>query len=67
VYERRLGSQRVMVALNMTGQPRSVKFRNHPQETVLSTYLDNCRSSRAEEIHLRADEGLLLRMPEDNS
>jgi alpha-glucosidase len=67
VYERRLGTQRVMVALNMTGQPRSVKFRNHPQETLLSTYLDNCCSSRAEEIHLRADEGLLLRMPEDNA
>ena len=54
-----------MVALNLTGQPRSVEFRNHGQEVLLSTYLDDCCSSHAEEIHLRADEGLLLRMPED--
>jgi alpha-glucosidase len=63
-YERRLGSQRVMIMLNMTGQAQPLKFQNQGQEILLSTYLDDCCSSRAEEIHLRADEGLLLRMPE---
>ena len=64
-YQRRLGRERVIVALNMTGQPRLVEFRNQGQEILLSTYLDDCRSFHAEQIHLRADEGLLLRMPED--
>ena len=59
------GDERVIVALNMTGQPRLVEFRNQGQEMLLSTYLDDCRSFHAEQIHLRADEGLLLRMPED--
>ena len=61
VYERRLGSQRVMVALNMTGQARSLKFRSPAQEILLSTYLDDRRSLDADEIHLRADEGLVVR------
>ena len=61
IYERRLGSERVVVALNMTGQARSLKFRSGAQEILLSTYLDDHRPSNADEIHLRADEGLVLR------
>jgi alpha-glucosidase len=64
-YERRLGCQRVMVALNMTGQARSFRIRSPAQEILLSTYLDDRRSLDAEEIHLRADEGLVVRAPAD--
>ena len=64
-YERGLGRQRVMVALNMTGQARSLKIRSPAQEILLSTYLDDRRSLGAEEIHLRADEGLVVRAPPD--
>ena len=64
-YERGLGRQRVMVALNMTGQARSLKIRSPAQEILLSTYLDDRRSLDAEEIHLRADEGLVVRAPAD--
>ena len=61
IYERRLGSQRVVVALNMTGQARSLKFQSGASEILLSTYLDDHRPLNADEIHLRADEGLILR------
>jgi alpha-glucosidase len=64
-YERRLGRERVMVALNMTGQARSFRIRSPAQEILLSTYLDDRRSLDAEEIHLRADEGLVVRAPAD--
>ena len=64
-YERVLGRQRVIVALNMTGQAGSLKVRTPTQEILLSTYLDDPRSLDAEEIHLRADEGLIVRAPAD--
>ena len=60
-----LGRQRVIVALNMTGQAGSLKVRTPTQEILLSTYLDDRRSMDAEEIHLRADEGLIVRAPAD--
>ena len=41
IYERRLGGQRVVVALNMTEQARSLKFRSGASEMLLSTYLDD--------------------------
>jgi alpha-glucosidase len=61
IYERRLGNQRVVVALNMTGQARSLKFRTGAQEILLSTYLDDHRPPNVDDIHLRADEGVVLR------
>jgi hypothetical protein len=61
LYERRLESRRIVVGLNMTGQARSLKFQTGASEILLSTYLDDHRSSNVEEIHLRADEGLVLR------
>src|SRR5271166_1506380 len=64
-YERRLGGQCVMVALNMTGQERSLRVGSLAHEVLLSTYLDDPGRSKAEEIHLRADEGLILRAPAD--
>jgi alpha-glucosidase len=64
-YERVLGRQRVMVALNMTGQAGSLKLRTPTQKILLSTYLDDHRSIDAEEIRLRADEGLIVFAPAD--
>jgi len=61
IYERRLESQRVVVALNMTDQARSLRFQSGASEILLSTYLDDHFLSNADEIHLRADEGLIVR------
>ena len=66
-YERRLGDQRVVVALNMSGQARSLWVGNPAYEVLLSTYLDDPDLSKDEEIHLRADEGLILRAPADGA
>ena len=52
-----------MVALNMSGQARSLRVGNAPHEILLSTYLDDTGPMKDEQIHLRADEGLLLRAP----
>ena len=56
-YERRLGDQRVVVALNMSGQARSLWVGNPAYQVLLSTYLDDPDLSKDVEIHLRADEG----------
>jgi alpha-glucosidase len=61
IYERQLGRQRVVVALNMTGQARSLKFQSEASEMLLSTYLDDHFLLTADEIDLRADEGIILR------
>ena len=61
VYERRLGRRRLVVALNMTGQPRSMTFRTDAQEILLSTKHDDPGRSNVDEIQLRADEGVVLR------
>ena len=37
------------------------------KEILLSTYLDDPRPSKGEEIYLRADEGLILRAPADDT
>ena len=63
-YERRLGGQRVVVVLNMTGQARALRLGNPAYEMLLSTYLDDPAHLK-EEIHLRADEGLVLRAQAD--
>ena len=52
-------------ALNMRGQDRSLKVQNLGQEILLSTYIDDPRPSSGEELHLRADEGLVLRVKAD--
>jgi Maltogenic Amylase, C-terminal domain len=64
-YERRLGGQRVVVVLNMTGQARALPLGNPAYEMLLSTYLDDPVHLKEEEIHLRADEGLVLRAQAD--
>ena len=66
-YERRLAGEHVMITLNMTGQSRTLRVGNPDYEIVLSTYLDDPRPSKGEEIYLRADEGLILRAPADDT
>jgi alpha-glucosidase len=65
-YERRLGSERLMIALNMTGKATTLRVANAAGEVLLSTYLDDASSLNGEEIRLRADEGLVLRAPADD-
>ena len=60
-YERRLGGERFIVALNMSGQACTLRLGEPAGEIVLSTYLDDRAGLNDEEIHLRADEGLILR------
>jgi alpha-glucosidase len=60
-YERRLGGERFIVALNMSGQACTLRLGEPVGEIVLSTYLDDRAGLNDEEIHLRADEGLILR------
>ncbi len=60
-YERRLAGERVMIALNMTGDAQTVRVADRTCEILLSTCLDETGAIRGEEIHLRADEGLVLR------
>ena len=55
------------IALNMTGQARTLRVGNPDYEILLSTYLDDPRPSKGEEIYLRADEGLILRAPADDT
>ena len=59
-YERRLGDQRVLIALNMTEQAQVLRAEKSAREVLLSTYLDDPVPSNDEEIHLRANEGLVL-------
>jgi alpha-glucosidase len=60
-YERRLGVQRVLIALNMTDQAQVLPAGKLAREALLSTYLDDPNPLSDEEIHLRANEGLILR------
>ena len=60
-YERRLAGERVMIALNMTGDAQTVRVADRTCEILLSTCLDETGAIRGEEIHLRAEEGLVLR------
>ncbi len=62
-YERQRAGQRVMVVLNMTGEARTLPVGDLGCEILLSTYLDDPGRSDGENIHLRADEGLVLRAP----
>jgi hypothetical protein len=60
-YERRLDDHRVLVALNMSEQARSLPADSSVREALISTYLDDPRFSK-EEINLRPHEGLVLRV-----
>ena len=50
-----------MIALNMTGQATNFQVGSADHEVLLSTYLDAPSLWSGDEIHLRADEGLVVR------
>ena len=59
-YERRLGDERLIVALNMTSRATSLRVGPPACEALLSTRLDD-PGAFGEAIALRPDEGLVLR------
>ncbi|MBV9654088.1 MAG: DUF3459 domain-containing protein [Acetobacteraceae bacterium] len=59
-YERRIADQRLLIALNMTDRVQVLRPPRPACEALLSTYLDHPDPLR-DDIHLRADEGLILR------
>jgi len=60
-YARELGDRQVLIALNMTENTQVLRTERCRHEALLSTYLDDHPLSEAGEIHLRSNEGLVLR------
>jgi hypothetical protein len=67
VYMRELAGCQVLVALNMTNRQQILGGQGTVREALLSTHLDDPVPSDSEEIHLRANEGLIFRMLSDAS
>ncbi|MBV8521205.1 MAG: alpha-amylase [Acetobacteraceae bacterium] len=61
-YTRELGEQQMLVTLNMTDREQVVRVKESIGDALLSTYLDDTALQRTAEIHLRPNEGLLLRV-----
>lgn len=61
-YERLFEGRRLIVALNLTGEVRNVRIGSPAHQIVLSTYLDGGSGTQDDELVLRADEGLILRV-----
>jgi glycosidase len=64
VYERRLGGERLLVALNMAPSPRRPPLPLGPARILLSTSLDRWGQCLAEHVMLRPHEGLVLDVSE---
>jgi alpha-glucosidase len=62
VYERRLGERRYLIALNMSGDEQVIPIRLPRYQPLLSTYMDNEHEILGDGIHVRPDEGLVLRL-----
>jgi hypothetical protein len=60
-YERRHRDRVILIALNLTGEPQELPVQNIRRDVVLSTYLDRPIGKAGDRIHLRANEGLVLR------
>lgn len=60
VYERVAGEQRVVVALNLSGEPRALELGGIRGSVILSTMLDREGERVAGRIELRGDEGLMI-------
>jgi alpha-glucosidase len=59
--ERRHGDQAISIVLNLTAEPRELSLRGARRETLLSTHLDDPGDVSGDRVHLRSDEGLVLR------
>ena len=60
-YERRLGGERVTVALNMTGDAQTLRVADRTAKFSFRPFSTSPAPLDGEEIRLRADEGLVLR------
>ena len=61
VYERIAGADRYLIALNFTGEPRSIALPNHPTgSVVLSTHLDRDGEELLTTFELRDHEGCVV-------
>jgi alpha-glucosidase len=63
VFERRVESERMLVALNFTQEPRSMALPTGDWAPVCSTAMRQARAPRAGRCVLAADEGVILRQP----
>lgn len=63
VYERVAGLERKLVALNLTGEPRELKLREHG-ELLLSTVADRREHVGGRVLSLAADEGVVIDLDE---
>jgi alpha-glucosidase len=63
-YVRRDRESAFLIALNLGLQPQVINFSNKVSEgrTALSTYLDRAGERVRGDLHLRAEEGLLVRL-----
>jgi alpha-glucosidase len=64
-YARELRGHQVLIALNMTESKQVLRAERSVREALLSTYLDDPAPSGTREIHLRENEGLVLRLVTD--
>ena len=63
-----IGESAFLIALNLGLQPQVIDFSNKASEgrIVLSTYLDRAGERVGGDLHLRAEEGLLVRLTDEN-
>jgi alpha-glucosidase len=66
-YARELRGHQVLIVLNMTETKQVLRIERPAREALLSTYLDDPSPLGAGEVHLRANEGLVLDMLPDVS
>jgi alpha-glucosidase len=59
-YERRQGSDRLAIALNLGHEPAQVAFPSG--RALLSTHLDHAGEDVNQGVSLRADEGIIVQM-----
>ena len=67
-YVRRDRESAFLIALNLGLQQQVINFSNKASEgrIVLSTYLDRAGERVGGDLHLRAEEGLLVRLTDEN-
>ena len=61
VYERRSGAERLLVALNLTPEPRSISLAGGAWTQVISTQRQGEAQAASSELALAANEGMVLR------
>lgn len=62
VFERSYGEQRVVIALNFTGEKRNLKLARLKGSVLLSTHMEREGEQVAGQVELRGDEGLLIQL-----